>query len=54
MKLIKEDDNELFYIGQNEDSTKWTGKWWYFYNYPKYVFKLQFEIPAIYPATPIE
>ena len=54
MKLIKEDDNEWFYIEPNEDSTKWTGKCWYFYNYQKYEFKLQFEIPATYPATPIE
>ena len=54
MKLIKEDDNEWFFIEPNEDSTKWTGKCWYFYNYQKYEFKLQFEIPATYPATPIE
>ena len=33
---------------------KWNGTCWYFYNYIKYEFKLQFEIPATYPATPIE
>ncbi len=54
MKLLKEDDNEWFFIEPNEDSTKWKGTCWYFYNYIKYEFKLQFEIPATYPATPIE
>ena len=54
MKIIKEDDNDWFFIEPNEDCTKWKGKCWYFYNYQKYEFTLQFEIPATYPATPIE
>ena len=32
-------DNEWFFIEPNEDSTKWTGKCWYFYNYQKYESK---------------
>ena len=54
MKILKEDDNEWFYIEPNDNSTKWSGKCWFFYNYQKYEFKLHFEIPATYPDTPIE
>lgn len=33
---------------------RWTGKCWYIYNFVRYEFDLQFEIPATYPSTPIE
>ncbi len=33
---------------------RWTGKCWIIYNFVRYEFDLQFEIPATYPATPIE
>ena len=62
IKVNQEEDNEWFEIAPNDDFTKWEGKCWYFYNYKKYEFKLQFEvkissfkqIPATYPDTPIE
>ncbi len=54
VKLNQEDDNEWFQIEPNNDGTKWKGKCWYYYNFQKYEFVLQFEIPATYPDTPIE
>ena len=33
---------------------RWTGKCWYIHNLVRYEFDLQFEIPATYPAIPIE
>ena len=33
---------------------RWTGKCWFINNFLRYEFDLQFEIPATYPATPIE
>ncbi|CAE7350685.1 unnamed protein product [Symbiodinium sp. CCMP2456] len=50
----KENDSDWFHILSNEDGTKWTGTCWYVHNLLKYEFKLQFEIPAGYPAVPIE
>ncbi|CAE7932969.1 unnamed protein product [Symbiodinium necroappetens] len=50
----KENDSDWFQILSNEDGTKWTGTCWYVHNLLKYEFKLQFEIPAGYPAVPIE
>ena len=54
VKLNQEDDNDWFQIEPNSDGTKWKGKCWYYYNFQKYEFTLQFEIPATYPDTPIE
>ena len=34
--------------------SRWHGKCWYIHEYVKFEFDLQFEIPATYPATPIE
>ncbi|CAE7780169.1 unnamed protein product [Symbiodinium pilosum] len=50
----KENDNDWFHIESNEDGTKWAGSCWYIHNLLRYEFKLQFEIPAGYPAVPIE
>ena len=33
---------------------RWTGKCWFIHNLVRYEFDLQFEIPATYPAAPIE
>ena len=44
IKVNQDDDNEWFEIAPNDDFTKWEGKCWYFYNYKKYEFRLQFEV----------
>jgi ufm1-conjugating enzyme 1 len=63
VKLNQEEDNEWFQVEPNSDGTKWKGTCWYYYNFQKYEFQLQFEvniniinkkIPATYPDTPIE
>jgi ufm1-conjugating enzyme 1 len=54
VKLNQEEDNEWFQVEPNADGTKWKGKCWYYYNFQKYEFDLQFEIPATYPDSPIE
>lgn len=54
VRMNQEEDNEWFEIEPNADNTKWKGRCWYFYNFQKYEFVLQFEIPATYPDTPIE
>ena len=56
VKLNQEDDQDWFEINpvDNSKGIKWSGKCWYFYNFQKYEFKLQFEIPSTYPSTPIE
>ena len=33
---------------------RWSGKCWYIHEFLRFEFDLQFEIPATYPATPIE
>ena len=40
--------------GSSRKEYRWHGKCWYIHEYVKYEFDLQFEIPATYPATPIE
>lgn len=55
IQLNQEDDSEWFEVNPiDSKGIKWEGKCWYFHNFQKYEFKLQFEIPATYPATPIE
>jgi len=54
VEINKENDNDWFKIEASEDGTKWKGKCWYIHNLLKYDFDLQFEVPATYPATPIE
>jgi ufm1-conjugating enzyme 1 len=54
VKLLQEEDSEWFEVNPDNSGIKWSGKCWYFYNFQKYEFKLQFEIPATYPASPIE
>ncbi len=44
VKMNQEDDNEWFQIEPNSDGTKWKGKCWYYYNFQKYEFDLQFEV----------
>jgi ufm1-conjugating enzyme 1 len=48
------DDNEWFNVEPDETGIQWKGKCWYFYENIRYEFDLEFEIPATYPATPIE
>ena len=48
-------DKDWFDIQPIDDTgLKWEGTCWYIHEHVKYVFKVQFEIPATYPATPIE
>mmetsp|Transcript_3510 Transcript_3510/g.3534 ORF Transcript_3510/g.3534 Transcript_3510/m.3534 type:complete len:160 (+) Transcript_3510:29-508(+) len=56
IQLLKEDEEDWFEINPIDGTggIKWSGKCWYFYNFQKYEFKLQFEVPATYPASPIE
>lgn len=54
VKLLQEEDSEWFEVNPDNTGIKWLGKCWYYYNFQKYEFKLQFEIPATYPASPIE
>jgi ufm1-conjugating enzyme 1 len=54
VQINKDNDNDWFNVEPNEDGTKWNGKCWYIHNLLKYEFDLQFEIPAGYPAVPIE
>jgi ufm1-conjugating enzyme 1 len=44
MESLKEDDNEWLRIESNADGTKWHGKCWFYHNYQKYEFDLQFEV----------
>lgn len=48
VKLNQEDDNEWFEVNPDESGLKWKGKCWYFYNYDKYEFILQFEVILTY------
>lgn len=44
VKLNQEDDNEWFQIEPENNGKNWKGKCWYFYNFQKYEFDLQFEV----------
>ena len=54
IKLNQEDDNDWFVVDCDESGIKWTGTCFYIFNYEKYEFELNFEIPATYPDAPIE
>ncbi len=54
IKLNKENDSDWFEIESNPDGTKWNGKCWLMHNLVRYEFDLQFEIPAAYPASPMD
>jgi len=48
-------DNDWFDIQPiDEKGVEWAGTCWYMYEHVKYTFNVHFEIPATYPATPIE
>jgi ufm1-conjugating enzyme 1 len=48
-------DNDWFDIQPlDETGVEWEGTCWYIYEHVKYEFRVHFEIPATYPATPIE
>jgi len=44
IKLNQEEDNEWFQITPDDTGIKWVGRCWYFYNFQKYEFDLQFEV----------
>jgi ufm1-conjugating enzyme 1 len=44
VKHNQEEDNEWFQIEPNSDGTKWKGKCWYYHNFQKFEFDLQFEV----------
>eukprot|EP00352_Strombidinopsis_acuminata_P003043 CAMPEP_0176378294 /NCGR_PEP_ID=MMETSP0126-20121128/29513_1 /TAXON_ID=141414 ORGANISM="Strombidinopsis acuminatum, Strain SPMC142" /NCGR_SAMPLE_ID=MMETSP0126 /ASSEMBLY_ACC=CAM_ASM_000229 /LENGTH=88 /DNA_ID=CAMNT_0017740525 /DNA_START=130 /DNA_END=396 /DNA_ORIENTATION=+ len=52
--MNKDNDNDWFNIESNEDGTIWSGKCWYVHNLVRYEFDLRFEIPAAYPAAPMD
>ena len=55
VKINKNADHDWFVIeSQNKLGTRWKGKCWYIYEFKKYEFQLQFEIPVAYPLTAIE
>ena len=54
IKQNKEQDNDWVEIKSDPKGLKWEGKCWTFYEMVKYEFRLEFEIPANYPITPIE
>lgn len=50
-----EKDNDWFQVEPiDEKGLQWEGSCWVIYNMKKYTFKVHFEIPATYPASPIE
>jgi len=51
VQLNKAAGDDWFELAANKEGTKWQGKCWYMYNYAKYELKVEFEIPATYPAT---
>ena len=52
IKNNKAEDNDWFNIKPKDKSgTFWEGKCWNYYKGLKYEFKLQFAIPATYPAA---
>ena len=54
VQMNKANDNDWFFIESNPDGTKWSGKCWFVHKHVKYTFKMQFEIPVTYPASPFE
>ena len=55
VKMNKESDNDWFKIqSANKEGTKWAGTCSSTHNLVRYEFKLQFEVPATYPSSPIE
>ena len=53
-KANKLKDNDWFRVEPSKDGTKWQGTCSATYNLVRYEFRLQFEIPATYPSSPIE
>ena len=51
VELNKEAENDWFEIEANKTGTRWTGKCWFLYNFNKYEFDLEFDIPVTYPVT---
>jgi len=54
IEINQTEDNEWFTIEPDDSGVHWKGKCWYIYELVKYEFTLEFDIPATYPATPIE
>ncbi len=55
VNLLDAEDSKWFEVNPIDDKgIKWSGKCSYYYNFTQYEFKLQFEIPATYPASPVE
>lgn len=51
----EENDSDWFSIEPiDEKGLKWSGTCWTMYEMKKYTFRVQFDVPATYPATPIE
>jgi len=51
VQINKEAGNDWFHLESNKSGTRWTGKCWYIYNFLKYEFDLEFDIPVTYPQT---
>lgn len=49
----KKKDNDWFKLSSNKEGTKWEGTCTFVHDLVRYTFKLQFEVPANYPSTPI-
>ena len=55
VEALADKDNDWFTIEPIDDEgLHWEGSCWVMYDMRKYTFKVQFEIPATYPSTPIE
>ena len=54
VRLSKENDAEWFRVECDKEGRKWQGSCWYVHDFVRHEFKLEFEIPAAYPACPIE
>ncbi|KAL4465026.1 hypothetical protein ABPG72_010470 [Tetrahymena utriculariae] len=54
IELNKQQDNDWIKIASDKEGKIWKGKCWYIHNLVRYDFDLEFEIPATYPASPIE
>lgn len=54
VKINKDSDNDWFKVQPNKEGTHWEGTCAYTHNLVRYTFKLQFDIPATYPSSPIE
>jgi len=51
VQINKVAGNDWFTLESNKSGTRWTGKCWYIYNFLKYEFDLEFDIPVLYPTT---